>query len=68
MGAMKKISEYYNNKNTQSKGNESYNYFMIAAFPKSQSKIFDYNRVIKDLNGSLVNYLLDMTINIFFLM
>ena len=24
---------------------------MISAFPKSQSKIFDYNRVIKDLNG-----------------
>ena len=55
MGAMKKISEYYNNKNTQSKGNESYNYFMIAAFPKSQSKIFDYNRVIKDLNGLSVS-------------
>ena len=41
MGAMKKISEV----------NKSFNYFMIAAFPKSQSKIFDYNRVIKDLNG-----------------
>jgi uncharacterized protein (DUF1015 family) len=25
--------------------------FMIAAFPASQSKIFDYNRVITDLNG-----------------
>ena len=24
---------------------------MIAAFPSDQSKIFDYNRVIKDLNG-----------------
>ena len=51
MGAMKKISEYYKNKSSQFKGNESYNYFMIAAFPKSQSKIFDYNRVIKNLNG-----------------
>ena len=28
---------------------------MFAAFPKSQSKIFDYNRVIKDLNGLSVN-------------
>ena len=45
MGAMKKISEV----------NESFNYFMIAAFPKSQSKIFDYNRVIKDLNGLSVS-------------
>ena len=25
--------------------------FMIAAFPSNESKIFDYNRVIKDLNG-----------------
>ena len=24
---------------------------MIAAFPSNQSKIYDYNRVIKDLNG-----------------
>ena len=24
---------------------------MIAAFPSNESKIFDYNRVIKDLNG-----------------
>ena len=45
IGAMKKISEV----------NESFNYFMIAAFPKSQSKIFDYNRVIKDLNGLSVS-------------
>ena len=25
--------------------------FMISAFPSNQSKIYDYNRVIKDLNG-----------------
>jgi len=55
MGAMKKISEYYQNINTQFKETKSYNYFMIAAFPKSQSKIFDYNRVVKDLNGLFVN-------------
>ena len=65
MGAMKKISEYYNNKNTQSKGNESYNYFMIAAFPKSQSKIFDYNRVIKDLNGLSVSEFIKKIENFF---
>ena len=47
---------------------------MIAAFPKSQSKIFDYNRVIKDLNGLSVSefikknrkfFLLQKTINFF---
>ena len=25
--------------------------FMIAAFPSDEAKIFDYNRVVKDLNG-----------------
>ncbi len=41
MGAM----QFINKKNPQ---NEK---FMIAAFPSNESKIFDYNRVIKDLNG-----------------
>ena len=41
MGAM----EYINKKDP------SNDKFMIAAFPSNESKIFDYNRVIKDLNG-----------------
>ena len=28
-----------------------YNYVMAVCFPKSQPKILDYNRVVKDLNG-----------------
>lgn len=32
-------------------GEEEYNYFMTVAFPESQLKILDYNRVVKDLNG-----------------
>ena len=55
IGAMKKISEI----------NESFNYFMIAAFPKSQSKIFDYNRVIKDLNGLSVSEFIKKLENFF---
>jgi uncharacterized protein (DUF1015 family) len=41
MGAMQHINNNYpfNDK------------FMIAAFPSNECKIFDYNRVIKDLNG-----------------
>ena len=31
-------------------GEEEYNYFMAVAFPDSQLKIIDYNRVVKDLN------------------
>ena len=32
-------------------GNESYNHFLSVIFPHHQMKIFDYNRVIRDLNG-----------------
>ena len=32
-------------------GNEEYNYFMAVCFQASQLTIFDYNRVVKDLNG-----------------
>ena len=33
---------------------------MIAAFPTDQSKIYDYNRVIKDLNGLSKNNFLEI--------
>ncbi len=32
-------------------GDEEFNYFMAVIFPDSDLKIFDYNRVLKDLNG-----------------
>ena len=32
-------------------GSEEFNYFMAVVFPDEDLKIFDYNRVIKDLNG-----------------
>ena len=32
-------------------GDEEYNFFLAVHFPDSQLKIFDYNRVVKDLNG-----------------
>jgi len=45
IGAMNIISQNFRkNKNNS-------NDFMIAAFPTNQSQIFDYNRVVKDLNG-----------------
>ena len=44
MGAMQYINSLNNNRLLS--GN-----FMIAAFPFDEVKIFDYNRVIKDLNG-----------------
>ena len=45
MGAMKIIGELNYNKNILQED------FMIAAFPSDEAKIFDYNRVVKDLNG-----------------
>lgn len=37
--------------NPAHRGDEEYNWFMTVAFPESQLKIIDYNRVVKDLNG-----------------
>jgi len=45
MGAMSIISQSFR------KNQNNSNDFMIAAFPANQSQIFDYNRVVKDLNG-----------------
>jgi len=33
-------------------GEEEFNFFMTVIFPDNQLKIFDYNRVVKDLNGN----------------
>ena len=33
-------------------GQEEFNFFMAAIFPDADLKIFDYNRVVKDLNGN----------------
>lgn len=32
-------------------GGEDFNYFLCIYFPETQLKIYDYNRVVKDLNG-----------------
>jgi len=32
-------------------GDEEFNYFMAVIFPDADLQIFDYNRVVKDLNG-----------------
>ena len=39
--------------------------FMIAAFPSNECKIFDYNRVIKDLNGLSPNEFIKILSNNF---
>ena len=37
--------------NPKHNGDEAYNYFLSVMFPHNQMRIFDYNRVVKDLNG-----------------
>ncbi|MFM2129849.1 MAG: hypothetical protein RL477_1395, partial [Pseudomonadota bacterium] len=32
-------------------GNRPYDYFLLVSFPADEVRIYDYNRVIKDLNG-----------------
>ena len=49
--ALSKLAEFRKHQNPNHKGDEAYNYFMVAIFPKSQARILDYNRLIKDLYG-----------------
>lgn len=37
--------------NTSHSGIEAYNYFMAYLIPESQIKIYEFNRMVKDLNG-----------------
>ncbi len=37
--------------NPQHSGDLDYNYFLCVAFPHNEMRIYDYNRVVKDLNG-----------------
>ncbi|NNE03153.1 MAG: DUF1015 domain-containing protein [Eudoraea sp.] len=45
---LSKLSEEDNPKHT---GNENYNYFMSYLIPESEIKIYEFNRMVKDLNG-----------------
>lgn len=40
-------------------GQEEFNFFMAVIFPDNDLKIFDYNRVVKDLNGYSVEEFLN---------
>jgi uncharacterized protein (DUF1015 family) len=37
--------------NPHHSGDLDYNYFLCVAFPHNEMRIFDYNRLVKDLNG-----------------
>ncbi|SNZ00683.1 DUF1015 domain-containing protein [Flagellimonas pacifica] len=45
------LSEKKKSKNASHTGNEAYNYFMAYLIPESKIKIYEFNRMVKDLNG-----------------
>ncbi len=49
--AAARVGQKYKENNPSHSGNEEYNFFMAVLFPDDQLKIFDYNRVVRDLNG-----------------
>lgn len=40
-------------------GSEEFNYFLSVLFPEEELKIYDYNRVVEDMNGHTVEELLE---------
>lgn len=49
--AASRVQALHAERNEQHTGDESYNYFLVVAFPHNQMQILDYNRIIKDLRG-----------------
>ena len=45
------LAEKKKAKNNKHTGNEAYNYFMAYLIPETEIKIFEFNRMVKDLNG-----------------
>lgn len=49
--AASRVAQARKKANPAHTGDEPYNYFLTVIFPHSQTKILDYNRVVRDLNG-----------------
>ena len=49
--AAARVGQVKASKNPNHSGREEYNWFMAVAFPESQLRIMDYNRLVRDLNG-----------------
>jgi len=49
--AAARVGQMRKENNPEHNGEEEYNFFMAVLFPDDQLKIFDYNRVVRDLNG-----------------
>lgn len=49
--AAARVGQERKDANPAHEGSEEYNFFMAVLFPDDELEIFDYNRVVKDLNG-----------------
>ena len=45
------LAEELKAKNNEHTGEEAYNFFMSYLIPESEIKIYEFNRMVKDLNG-----------------
>ena len=63
--AAARVGQNLKEKNPTHSGDEEYNFFMAVLFPDDQLKIFDYNRVVKDLNGLTTDTFLELLANDF---
>lgn len=61
-----KVAEKMASLNPNHSGFEEYNYFVGVVFPHDQLKIYDYNRVVKDLNGLTKEQFLNRLREVFF--
>ena len=54
-----RVSKARNKQEGTAAGDNSWDYFLCVAFPHNETRILDYNRVIKDLNGNSPQELLE---------
>ena len=63
--AAARVGRQRKEQNPSHTGEEEYNFFMAVLFPEDQLKIFDYNRVVRDLNGLKPNDFLNELSEVF---
>ncbi len=49
--AAARAREWFKEENENHTGEEEYNFFLAVVFPHDKLKVYEYNRVVKDLNG-----------------
>jgi len=50
--AAARVRDLHQKRNSEHRGDESYNFFLVVLFPDDQIQILDYNRIVQDLQGA----------------